>query len=54
MKVWGWSVCTEKGFDLASDGEVPTIKPDATFHSALSDTFCRRMGFGFLEIQHII
>lgn len=54
MNIWGWSVCTENGFDLASDGKVPTIKPDATFHSALADTLCRRTGFGFLEIQHIM
>lgn len=31
-------MCTENGFDLASDGEVPTVKPAAIFHSALADT----------------
>lgn len=31
-------MCTENGFDLASDGEMPTVKPAATFHSALADT----------------
>ena len=31
MKVWSWSMCIENGFDLASDAQVPTVKPDAMY-----------------------
>lgn len=31
MKVWGWSMCVENGLDLASDAQVPTLKPNATY-----------------------
>lgn len=31
MKVWSWSTHLENGFALASDAQVPTVKPDAMY-----------------------